>query len=128
MKRLLILIAVIFPLIGFSQQKDLTDSTEYRYGLPISNDDTVKRARSDEERARWTAVPINKIPKKLRHTLQKNDVYEGWEKGEVFFDAAIDRYLVRIREEKSVRTYGFSSSGAAVSFTEEDVVSEDSIN
>jgi hypothetical protein len=128
MKKLLILFAATFPLIAFSQQKDLTDSSEYRYGLPVSNDDTVKRARSDEDRDRWVAVPVNKIPKRLRHTLQKNDVYEGWEKGEVFYDGTIDRYLVRIREEKSIRTYGFNSGGGAVSFTEEDVITEDSIN
>lgn len=120
---------LLYPVISFGQQKDLTDSTEYRFGLPVSNDDTTKRVRSDLDPAnQWIAVKRTDIPKKLRRTLERNDIYEGWEEGELFFDKSINRYLLRIRREDVVTTYGLAADGSPVSFTEEKMVSGDSVN
>lgn len=116
-------------MLTFAQQKDLTDSTEFRFGLPISDDDTVKHVRSDQDPAnQWIAVSGAAIPEKLRRTLDKNEIYRGWEKGKLFFDKSINQYLLRMREGNAVRTYGLAADGSPVSFTEENIVSEDSIN
>jgi hypothetical protein len=127
--RMIIVIMLFCPLAAAAQQKDLTDSTEFRFGLPVSDDDTVARVRSDEDPSnQWIPVKSSAIPKKLRRTLEKNDIYEGWQKGELFFDTRINRYLVRIREGSAVRTYGLAADGSPVSFTEENVNEEDSVN
>lgn len=125
----LILLLLIGPFIAQAQQKDLTDSTEFRYGLPVSNDDTVKQVRSDLDPAnQWISVERSEIPKRLKRTLERQDIYEGWEQGDLFFDKSINRYLLRMREGNVVRTYGLAADGSPVSFTEEVVVSADSVN
>jgi hypothetical protein len=128
MKKFIFLILLSIPLAGYCQQKDLTDSTEFRYGLPVSNDDTTQRVLTDEDPSnRWEPVEAAKIPKRLRETLQDKEVYDGWEQGQIYFDKSVKQYLVRIREAKAVRTYSFSEEGAVVSFAEEDVIPRDSI-
>lgn len=120
---------MIGPFFAQAQQKDLTDSTEFRYGLPVSNDDTTKRVRSDLDPAnQWLTVEQSKIPKKLRRILNRKDIYEGWEQGDLFFDKSINRYLLRMHDGNVVRTYGLAADGSPVSFTEEKIVAEDSIN
>ena len=129
MKKLVLILLFLVPIAAVAQhQKDLTDSTEFRYGLPVSNDDTTKQVRSDQDPAnQWLAVPASQIPKKLRRALERNDVYEGWERGNIFFDKAINQYLVRIRNGNAITTYGFAADGSSVSFTEEDIVPADSV-
>ncbi len=125
----LFLIVLFLPMLAVAQQKDLTDSTEFRYGLPVSNDDTTKRVRSDQDPAnQWVEVPGSGIPRKLKRALERNDVYEGWEKGKIFYDKSINQYLLRIRNGNAVTTYGFAADGSSVSFTEENIVSVDSVN
>jgi hypothetical protein len=120
---------IFCPILVAGQQKDLTDSTEFRFGLPVSNDDTVSRVRTDEDPAnQWVAVKGSEIPKKLRRTLERNEIYEGWERGELLYDKRIDRYLLRMREKNSVRTYGLAADGSPVSFAEENVAEEDSVD
>ncbi len=102
------------------QQKDLTDSTEYRFGLPISNDDTTGTVRADEDPANaWILLQPNQLPKALVHTLRKNDLYKGWERSRLYYDKKIDTYLVRMKDGSSVRTYGFNKNGRPVSFSDE---------
>lgn len=129
MKKIFLLICACLPLVVFSQQKDLTDSTVFRYGLPISNDDTTKRVRTDEDPTnQWQAVEAKKIPDALRRTLERKEVYEGWEQGQIYYDKHVNQYVVRLRDTKSIRTYGFSAEGAVISFAEEDLQAEDSID
>jgi hypothetical protein len=129
MMKYLFLIVLFLPMLAVAQQKDLTDSTEFRYGLPVSNDDTTKRVRSDQDPAnQWVEVPGSGIPRKLKRALERNDVYEGWEKGKIFYDKSINQYLLRIRNGNAVTTYGFAADGSSVSFTEENIVSVDSVN
>jgi hypothetical protein len=127
--KLLVAIVLLCPTICFAQQKDLTDSTEFRFGLPVSNDDTVKEVRTDQDPSnQWIAIKGSAIPKKLRRVLDKRETYEGWEKGELYYDKSIDRYLLRMHEGNAVRTYGLAADGSPVSFAEEKIVSEDSID
>lgn len=129
MKDYLVLLVFLLPMIAAAQQKDITDSTEFRYGLPISNDDTTKQVRSDQDPAnQWIAVSASQIPKKLRRTLDRHDVYDGWEKGKIFFDRSINQYLLRMRNGNAITTYGFAADGSSVSFTEENIVTDDSID
>lgn len=129
MMRNLVLVLVLLPLAGIAQQKDLTDSTTFRYGLPVSNDDTTREVRSDQDPAnQWIAVSKDAIPRKLRRKLERNDVYRGWEKGTLYYDKSIDQYLLRMRNGNAITTYGLAADGSAVSFTEEDIISEDSID
>lgn len=128
MKNLLLLLFLV-PVTGFAQQKDLTDSTTFRYGLPVSNDDTTREVRSDLDPAnQWILVSKDAIPRKLRRKLERNDVYRGWEQGTLYYDRAIDQYLLRIRKGNAITTYGLAADGSAVSFTEENILSEDSID
>ena len=129
MKRILLAALFFSPILAFAQQKDLTDSTEFRYGLPVSNDDTTKRVRSDQDPAnQWVAVPASAVPKELKRALERNDVYKGWEQGKVYFDKSINQYLLRMRNGNAITTYGFAADGSSVSFTEENIVSPDSID
>jgi hypothetical protein len=129
MKNLCFIIFLVLPLIGLAQQKDLTDTTVFRYGLPVSNDDTTKQIRTDEDLAnQWVPVDAKKIPDALRRTLERKEVYDGWEQGQIYYDKSINQYVVRIREAKSIRTYGFSAEGAPVTFAEENILPRDSID
>ena len=116
------------PLLNFAQQKDLTDTTEFRYGLPISNDDTTERVKTDEDQYnQWVPIDAQKIPDALKNTLNKKEIYNGWERGQLYYDKRIRQYVVRIREAKSIRTYSFSREGAVISFAEEDIVPKDTL-
>lgn len=130
MKNFVAILIVLSPIFAVAQhQKDLTDSTQFRYGLPVSNDDTTKQVRSDQDPANhWVAVRSSEIPKKLRRTLDRKDIYEGWERGEIFYDKSINRYLLRMRNGNAITTYGLTADGSSVSFTEEDVVTPDSLD
>lgn len=128
MKNLMLLFFMI-PAVSLAQQKDLTDSTTFRYGLPVSNDDTTREVRSDQDPAnQWILISKDAIPRKLRRKLDRNDVYRGWEKGNIYYDRSIDQYLLRIKNGNAITTYGLAPDGSAVSFTEENILSEDSTN
>jgi hypothetical protein len=128
MMKCFLLVVFLFPILAIAQQKDLTDSTEFRYGLPVSNDDTVRQVRSDLDPAnQWVEVAASQIPKKLKRALERNEALEGWEKGKIFFDKSIKQYLLRMRNGNAVSTYGFAADGSSVSFTEENILSPDSI-
>lgn len=110
----------------YAQQKDLTDSTEFAYGLPISDDDTVRQVRSeDDPRNLWRGLTPSEIPSKLQHTLNSESLFAGWKKSQLYYDERAELYLVRIREKTSVRTYGFNANGKPVTFTEEDLPRQD---
>lgn len=116
-------------MLAVAQQKDLTDSTEFRFGLPVSNDDTVKQVRFDLDPAnQWIVVTPSDVPNKLRNVLDRKEIYDGWEKGEIFYDKSIDRYLLRMKNGNAITTYGFATDGSSVSFTEENIVTVDSID
>jgi hypothetical protein len=125
-----ILLLLLFqPLLVIAQQKDLNDTIEFRYGLPVSGDDTTDEVRSDQDPAnQWVAVSESEIPRKLRRVLDRNEAYEGWEKGTIYFDKSINQYLLRMRVDDAIRTFGFMSDGSAVSFTEERILPSDSID
>lgn len=128
MLKAVFLIVFLLPVLAVAQQKDLTDSTEFRFGLPISNDDTTKQVRSDQDPAnQWVAVPPSGLPRKLKRALDRNEVYEGWENGKIFFDKSINQYLLRMRNGNAITTYGLAADGSPVSFTEENIISVDSI-
>lgn len=119
----------VLPLVVSGQQKDLTDSTTFRYGLPVSNDDTTRAVRSELDPAnQWILISKDAIPRKLRKKLDRNDVYQGWEKGNLYYDRSIDQYLLRIRNGNAITTYGLAPDGSPVSFTEENILSEDSVD
>lgn len=124
----MILFFLLMPLLNLAQQKDLTDTTEFRYGLPISNDDTTERVKTDEDQYnQWVPIDAQKIPDALKNTLNKKEIYNGWERGQLYYDKRIRQYVVRIREAKSIRTYSFSREGAVISFAEEDIVPKDTL-
>lgn len=129
MKKSLLLLLLALPFITNGQQKDLTDSTTFRYGLPVSNDDTTREVRSDQDPAnQWILVSKDEIPRKLRRKLERNDLYRGWEKANLYYDRSIDQYLLRLRRGNAIATYGLAADGSPVSFTEENILSEDSID
>jgi hypothetical protein len=77
MMKCFLLVVFLFPILAIAQQKDLTDSTEFRYGLPVSNDDTVRQVRSDLDPAnQWVEVAASQIPKKLKRALERNEALE----------------------------------------------------
>lgn len=120
---------LMLPVLVVAQQKDLTDTLEFRYGLPVSEDDTSDEVRSDEDPAnQWLEVRHSEIPRKLRRILDRKDIYEGWDKGTVYYDKSIDQYLVRMKVGDATRTYGFAANGDQVSFTEERTFTGDSLD
>jgi hypothetical protein len=118
MKGILIMALLCNGEIPLCAQSDASDSTENIFGLPVTNDDTVRQVFPDRPpRDVLVRVPENEIPKRLRKALDK-DVYKGWERRGVFRDRNTGLYIISIREKTSTRTYGFNENGSPVTFDE----------
>lgn len=116
-----ILVSIIFLSVAFSShaQSDAFDSTEYIFGLPVTNDDTVRQPFPDRApKDVLIAVSEKEIPNRLKRSLEKNDLYKGWDRRGVFRDRNTGLYIISIREGSSTRTYGLNENGKPVTFDE----------
>ena len=112
----------LFLVAGMTQVFSQEDSTVYRNGLPISEDDTVRQfLQSDlEPKNKLTEVPPNALPSDLLDVLNKEEQYQGWQDSTVYFESNTGLYLVPVRTEDGVRIYGLNENGKPVTFDEVD--------
>jgi hypothetical protein len=97
-------------------QSDST--TEYRQGLPVSDDDTVQNfpARDFYPKNKYKVVPPSEVPEKVLKTLNRKSVYRGWEQMPVYLDVNIDIFYVRVRSTSDTITFGLNRQGKAVAY------------
>lgn len=96
------------------------DSTRYIFGLPVSEDDTVRQVVTQdlEPKNRYTPVSVDKLPEKLRDALQKGEQYKGWQDSTIYFEENTGLYLVPIKYEEGVKLFGLSPNGQPVTYNE----------
>ena len=99
------------------------DSTVYRFGLPISEDDTAGQFLQSDRipRNEWKAVPVRDLPEEVLEAITEEDQYKGWRDSTVYFDKNTGLYLVPVEREDGVRIYGLNENGNPVTF---DIISE----
>jgi hypothetical protein len=60
----------------------------------------------------------NKIPRKLKKTLQGDNLYRGWEDAGVYLDTNTKLYMLYLTSDSLTRKYGFDEYGKVVTFTQ----------
>ena len=119
MKEILITAILFVASLPLKAQSDASDSTEYIFGLPVTNDDTIRQPFPDRPpKDVLVRIPENEIPKRLRKSLEIDDLYKGWERRGIFRDRNTGLYIISIRDKTSTRTYGFNENGKPITFDE----------
>jgi hypothetical protein len=111
-------VILFLTLVGFSSSYAQIDSaTVYRFGLPVTEDDTATNFPSYDYAPKADSVFISasELPNRLLKTLRKDD-FIGWEKFPVYQLKATGVYMVRVRKDNDVVTYGFNEFGKPVSY------------
>lgn len=80
-----------------------------QYGTP---------GQSEEKKEDRVAIQVSEIPHQMKATLEANEKYKGWEKGQVYFDRSADQYIVHVVEENATRTYRFEKNGRELTTNE----------
>jgi hypothetical protein len=99
------------------------DSTVYRFGLPVSNDDTTGQFLQDDQipRDEWKAIPLDDLPAEVLEAITEENQYKGWRDSTVYFEKNTGHYLVPVDEEDGLRIYGLNEDGEPVTF---DIIDE----
>ena len=118
MKRNVLVVAALLAAAPLFAQND---STVYRFGLPISEDDTAGQflERDPIPRNEWKAV--RDLPEEVLEAITEEDQYKGWRDSTVYFEKNTGLYLVPVEREDGVRIYGLNENGNPVTF---DIISE----
>ena len=117
--KLLITCLSVFFAFHVHAQSDAFDSTEYVFGLPVTNDDTVYRRPADHApKDILVRIPNSDLPKQLRATLNEDEIFKGWEQRGVFRDKNTDLFIVYIKKNDGTRMYGLNRKGKVVTFNE----------
>ena len=121
MKTKLLLIAAI--LMSATHLLAQNDSTVYRFGLPITEDDTTRQfpPADIEPENKMVAVRVNDLPKKLLKTLNSEEQYAGWRDTTIYFQKNTGLYHVPVKREDGVTVFGLNEEGHPVTF---DVVTQ----
>lgn len=107
-------------LLTVSELLAQTDSTTFKHGLPVDEDDTVAVFPQTDLFPPENVVLLSpsQIPKKVKKALQKGDQYSGWERGAVYLDKNTNLFLVEIKQGNSSRIFGLDDSGRPVTYDE----------
>src|SRR5689334_15502921 len=102
----LLMLFFFFTITGYAQH----DSTRYANGLPVSQDDTVQQFPQRDLNPVNELIRTEKreVPKKIIKRLQKDKLYEGWEKVPIYFDKNTKLYVIHIPSGNTSRTYHFN--------------------
>ncbi len=97
------------------------DSLRLIHGLPHTGSDTVHEgyyARPPVDRAQ--VVSPRHLPRRIKRVLSRNDIYQGWENGRIYFDREAERYRLYLRGDSITRVFGFDTRGNPVTYDEFD--------
>lgn len=111
-----IVILLLCSIAGLAQD----DSTRYINGLPVTGDDSLSVTPTEDRPPynKLIAVPMNKLPKRLRTSLEKESQYEGWQDTTIYRDKNTGLYIVPLRRSDGIRIFGLNKRGDPVTFRE----------
>ncbi len=106
------ILVLLFKLPVFAQE----DSTEYEYGLPVTEDDTARNFPSVDlyPPANLKRLIPPQLPRRVLRALTRESQYKGWETGELYYDRNTDRYLIQIPRDDDMYVYTLSPEGKPV--------------
>src|SRR5690606_35174842 len=122
MRTLFILLSVAMGLSVCLCHAQENDSTVYRFGLPVTEDDTAESfsERDFPPRQRLTPVSPDALPGKVVKSLNEGRQYEGWRDQVVYYDRDARLFLVSVRDNGTVKIFGVNEQGDPVTFDEVD--------
>ncbi len=93
-----------------------SDSTVYRFGLPVSDDDTAEQFLQYDRipRNEWTAIPVKDLPSEVLEAITEGKQYEGWRDSTVYYEKNTGHYLVPVESEGDIIIYGLNEDGEPV--------------
>jgi hypothetical protein len=110
---------ILFVFNYANAQSDAFDSTEYVFGLPVTNDDTTSRRFPDQPpKDVLEKVWDVDIPKRLHKALDQENLFKGWRKYGVYRDKNTGLYIIYIRDRNSTQVYGLNDKGKPVTYNE----------
>lgn len=115
MKRIAFLIAALLVSTALFAQND---STVYRFGLPVSEDDTTGQFLQSDRipEDSWRALPLIEVPEDVLEAIRERKQYAGWEDSTVYYDKDTELYLIPVEREDGIRIYGLNKHGKPVTF------------
>lgn len=121
MKRIILFSVFLLASVVSFAQIDSDTSTVYRYGLPISEDDTVTNFPGFDFKPfnEYKKVSFDALPKELREELNENSRFSGWRDSLLYFDDVNNRYFVTIPVDSTVQIFGFNKRGNVITFDEQ---------
>lgn len=60
----------------------------------------------------------NQVPRKLKRTLQRDDLYRGWQDAGIYLNTNTKLYMLYLSADTLTRKYGFDEYGKVVTFTQ----------
>ena len=99
------------------------DSTKYRFGLPVGEDDTTRHfpVTDMEPETTMIAIPADELPEKVLKALTREDQYKGWRDTTIYLEKNTGLYHVPLKTEDGIHIFGLNKDGDPVTF---DVVTE----
>lgn len=96
------------------------DSTRYINGLPVTADDSVSEVPPADQWPYNKLTPVKSaaLPAGVRHTLENNSQYQGWQDTTIYHDRQAGLYMVPLRDKDGIRIYGLNKNGDPVTFSE----------
>jgi hypothetical protein len=84
---------------------------------PLQNDKYATEVPKDSPPYKnQIEVAREDIPVRLLKTLQRDDLYKGWENSTIYLDENTHIYMLRMKRNSTITTYGFNKNGKAVTF------------
>ena len=98
------------------------DTIQYHHGLPETVEDTAQEIPQSDFNPKDSRVEISveQLPQDVVKTLDKGPQYKGWQDGIILFDKKTELYWLQLKNDNSVRSYGFDKKGNSVSVQEKD--------
>jgi len=95
-----------------------TDSTVYRFGLPVNDDDTTEQLLQDDQVPgnEWKRISVDDLPSEVLEAITEGKQYQGWRDSTVYFEKNTGHYLVPVEAEDGLRIYGLNEDGEPVTF------------
>jgi hypothetical protein len=119
MEKAIIIALLLFtaPAIAVVAQ---SDSTQYVYGIPVTDEDSVENIPFPdlEPIDNYRKLDRSDLPSGLVKALETNDQFKGWEKRAVYLDKNTDLYIVTIPFGDAFRVFGLDKNGKGVTYKE----------
>lgn len=118
-----ILLLVLFAIAGENNFAQSNDSTQYIFGLPVTEDDTARAfpQRDIYPYDKKIRVQPGNLPEKLLKSLEENNIYRNWNREPVYHDRNADLFIITIRQDSVMKIFRMTREGKAVSYDERSI-------